>query len=95
MIFFFRWVISIIIRVKKKYQEATDGQIDALVYELYELTEEEIRLIDGTRSGQANAGRISNEGNLLALEDKRTGTIRAGGLRRQQSSGLGVSLQAF
>ena len=28
--------------------EATDGQIDALVYELYGLTEEEIRLIDGT-----------------------------------------------
>jgi len=29
----------------------------------------------------SSAGRISNEGNLLALEDKRTGTIRAGGLR--------------
>jgi hypothetical protein len=28
--------------------EATDGQIDSLVYELYELTKEEIRLIDGT-----------------------------------------------
>ena len=30
--------------------EATDGQIDALVYELYELTKEEIRLVDGTWS---------------------------------------------
>ena len=28
--------------------EATDGQIDALVCKLYGLTEEEIRLIDGT-----------------------------------------------
>jgi len=27
---------------------ATDRQIDALVYELYGLTEEEIKLIDGT-----------------------------------------------
>jgi hypothetical protein len=26
--------------------EATDGQIDALVYELYELTEEEIRVVE-------------------------------------------------
>jgi hypothetical protein len=26
---------------------ATDGQIDALVYELYGLTEDEIRLVDG------------------------------------------------
>lgn len=28
--------------------EATDKQIDALVYELYGLTEEEIRIIEGT-----------------------------------------------
>jgi hypothetical protein len=28
--------------------EATDGQIDALVYELYGLTGEEIRVVDGT-----------------------------------------------
>ena len=27
--------------------EATDGQIDALVYELYGLTEEEIRIVGG------------------------------------------------
>ncbi len=27
--------------------EATDGQIDALVYELYGLTEEEIRIVEG------------------------------------------------
>jgi hypothetical protein len=27
--------------------EATDGQIGALVYELYELTEEEIRIVEG------------------------------------------------
>ena len=33
----------------------TDELIDALVYKLYGLTEEEIRLIDGTRSLQANA----------------------------------------
>jgi adenine-specific DNA-methyltransferase len=28
--------------------EATDGQIDRLVYELYELTDEEIRIVEGT-----------------------------------------------
>jgi len=28
--------------------EATDGQIDALVCKLYGLTEEEIRIVDGT-----------------------------------------------
>ena len=28
--------------------EATDGQIDALVYELYGLTEEEIGIVEGT-----------------------------------------------
>jgi hypothetical protein len=28
--------------------EATDGQIDALVYELYGLTEDEIRIVEGT-----------------------------------------------
>jgi len=28
--------------------EATDRQIDALVYELYELTEDEIRIVEGT-----------------------------------------------
>ena len=27
--------------------EATDGQIDALVYELYGLTEEEIKIVEG------------------------------------------------
>jgi hypothetical protein len=27
--------------------EATDGQINALVYELYGLTEEEIRIVEG------------------------------------------------
>jgi hypothetical protein len=30
--------------------EATDGQIDALVYELYGLTEEEIMIVEGTKS---------------------------------------------
>jgi hypothetical protein len=30
--------------------EATDGQIDALVYELYGLTEEEIRIMEGGMS---------------------------------------------
>jgi len=30
--------------------EATDRQIDALVYELYGLTEDEIRIIEGTKS---------------------------------------------
>jgi len=30
---------------------ATDQQIDALVYELYGLTEDEIRLVDGTPGG--------------------------------------------
>jgi hypothetical protein len=29
--------------------EATDRQIDALVYELYELTEDEIRIVEGTK----------------------------------------------
>jgi hypothetical protein len=27
--------------------EATDGQIDALVYQLYGLTEEEIKIVEG------------------------------------------------
>lgn len=30
--------------------EATDRQIDALVYELYGLTEEEIRIVEGVQS---------------------------------------------
>ena len=30
--------------------EATDGQIDALVYELYALTEEEIRIVENAGS---------------------------------------------
>ena len=30
--------------------EATDGQIDALVYELYGLTEEEIGIVEGRAS---------------------------------------------
>jgi len=30
--------------------EATDGQIDALVYELYGLTEEEIGIVEAARS---------------------------------------------
>lgn len=34
-----------------------------------------------TLNGGSSAGRITNEGNLLALEDIRTGTIRAGDLR--------------
>jgi len=37
---------------KKPYQrqiEATDRQIDALVYELYGLTEEEIAVVEGTK----------------------------------------------
>lgn len=29
--------------------EAMDGQIDALVYELYGLTEEEIKIVEGTQ----------------------------------------------
>jgi hypothetical protein len=32
----------------QRQMEATDGQIDALVYELYGLTEEEIRIVEGT-----------------------------------------------
>jgi hypothetical protein len=32
----------------KRQIEATDGQIDRLVYELYELTDEEIRIVEGT-----------------------------------------------
>jgi hypothetical protein len=32
--------------------EATDGQIDALVYELYGLTEEEIRIVEGSQAGK-------------------------------------------
>jgi len=37
---------------KKLYQrriEATDQEIDALVYELYGLTEEEIAIVEGTK----------------------------------------------
>ncbi|HUW12164.1 MAG TPA: hypothetical protein VM537_20730, partial [Anaerolineae bacterium] len=37
---------------KELYQrqiEATDGEIDALVYELYGLTEEEITIVEGAR----------------------------------------------
>jgi len=30
--------------------EATDGQTDRLVYELYELTEEEIKIVEGGES---------------------------------------------
>jgi hypothetical protein len=36
------------INVLQRQIEATDGQIDALVYELYGLTEEEIRIVEGT-----------------------------------------------
>ena len=32
--------------------EATDRQIDALVYELYGLTEEEIRIVEGDRGNK-------------------------------------------
>lgn len=32
--------------------EATDGQIDALVYELYGLTKEEIRIVEGSQAGK-------------------------------------------
>jgi len=32
--------------------EATDGQIDALVYELYGLTEEEIRIVEGSQANK-------------------------------------------
>ena len=32
--------------------EATDRQIDALVYELYGLTEEEIKIVEGVHEGQ-------------------------------------------
>ncbi|MDD2755105.1 MAG: hypothetical protein PHS80_06190 [Methanothrix sp.] len=32
--------------------EATDGQIDSLVYELYGLTEEEIRIVEGSQAGK-------------------------------------------
>ena len=32
--------------------EATDGQIDALVYELYALTEEEIRIVEGSKASK-------------------------------------------
>jgi hypothetical protein len=30
--------------------ESTDGEIDRLVYELYELTEEEIQIVEGAGS---------------------------------------------
>jgi hypothetical protein len=40
-----------------------------------------------TLNGESSTGRISNEGNLRALDDKMAGSYRAGGLRRQQSSG--------
>jgi hypothetical protein len=32
--------------------ETTDGQIDALVYELYGLTEEEIVIVEGSQAGK-------------------------------------------
>ena len=32
--------------------EATDGQIDALVYELYALTEEEIGIVEGSQTSK-------------------------------------------
>ncbi len=35
--------------------EATDGQIDALVYELYGLTEEEIRIVEGSQGNKKTA----------------------------------------
>jgi uncharacterized coiled-coil protein SlyX len=34
--------------VLQRQIEATDRQIDQLVYELYELTEEEIRIVEGS-----------------------------------------------
>ena len=33
---------------KRRQIDATDGEIDALVYELYALTPEEIRIVEGT-----------------------------------------------
>jgi len=35
--------------------EATDGQIDALVYELYGLTEEEIRIVEEEQGNKKTA----------------------------------------
>lgn len=46
-----RLAAAIIPADKKLYQrqiEATDEQIDALVYELYGLTEEDIAVVEGT-----------------------------------------------
>ena len=45
---------------KKQYQQEADildKQIDALVYELYELTPEEIRIVEGEGRGQARINR--------------------------------------
>ncbi len=38
--------------------DATDRQIDALVYELYELTEEEIKIVEGNGEGDVNGRRL-------------------------------------
>ena len=69
--------------------EATDRQIDRLVYELYELTEEEIEIVEGGR-GQRNAPAPSGGGGQSWLDKAwcckynlqaagyRKGTIRGG-----------------
>jgi len=41
--------------VLERQIEATDWQIDALVYELYALTEEEIAIVEGLRTGAPTA----------------------------------------
>ncbi|MDO9097608.1 MAG: hypothetical protein Q7U60_05770, partial [Candidatus Methanoperedens sp.] len=40
--------------------EATDGLIDAIVYRLYGLTEEEIKIVNESISGEKNAKSSSN-----------------------------------
>lgn len=41
---------------------ATDRQIDRLVYVLYGLTEEEIRVVEGTRGGKNEQAEAAEEG---------------------------------
>ncbi len=41
----------------KREIEATDKQIDALVYELYGLTEEEVKIVEGCESGRERGGK--------------------------------------
>jgi hypothetical protein len=40
--------------------EATDGLIDQIVYKLYGLTEEEIKIVEGNISGEKKCRRLKN-----------------------------------